>query len=113
MRERLARRAEDSPLDPGLPLAELLPPEPWAQSVVPLLHVERRDAKAYLPGAAPRLGEKAAAAAKLEASLAGNDAVRLDDRELAAYLEAEGTGDAWEVLVARLFDNNIGARFHH
>ena len=30
-----------------------------------------------------------------------------------AYLEAEGTGDAWEVLVARLFDDNIGARFHH
>ena len=89
-RERLARRAEGSPLDPGLPLAELLPPEPWAQAVAPLLHVERRDAKAYLPGAAPRLGEKAAAAAELEASLAGNDAVRLDDRELAAFLEAEG-----------------------
>jgi selenocysteine-specific elongation factor len=90
-RERLARRAAESPLDPGLPLAELLPPEPWAQSVGPLLHLERRGGKAYLPGAAPRLGEKAeAAAAELEARLATDDAVRLEDRELAAYLEAEG-----------------------
>ena len=89
-RDRLARRAEQSPLDPGLPLAELLPPEPWAGSVAPLLHVERRGAKAYLPGTAPQLGEKAGAAAELEARLAGNDAVRLEDRELAAYLEGEG-----------------------
>jgi selenocysteine-specific elongation factor len=89
-RERLKQRADASPLDPGLPLAELLPPEPWAPSVLQLLHVERRGGKAYLPGAAPKLGEKAAAAAELEAELAGNDLVRLDDRELAAYLEAEG-----------------------
>ena len=89
-RERLKQRAEASPLDPGLPLAELLPPEPWAPSVLQLLHVERRGGKAYLPGAAPKLGEKAGAAAELEAQLAGNDLVRLDDRELAAYLEAEG-----------------------
>ena len=90
VRERLARRAEESPLDPGLPLAELLPAEPWAPSVAPLLHVERRGAKAYFPGAAPTLGEKAVIAAQLEAELAGNDVIRLDDRELAAYLEAEG-----------------------
>ena len=90
VRKRLARRAEESPLDPGLPLAELLPAEPWAASVAQLLHVERRDAKAYLPGTAPQLGEKAAAAADLEARLTENDAVRLDDRQLAAYLEAEG-----------------------
>ncbi|MGB2874503.1 MAG: selenocysteine-specific translation elongation factor [Gaiellaceae bacterium] len=90
VRERLARRAEDSPLDPGLPLAELLPAEPWSASLGPLLHVERRDAKAYLPGAAPRLGEKEAAAVELEARLAEDDLVRLEDRELASYLEAEG-----------------------
>jgi selenocysteine-specific elongation factor len=90
VRERLSRRAEESPLDPGLPLAELLPPEPWAPSVSKLLHVERRDGKAYLPGTAPRLGEKADAAAELESQLVGNDAVRLEDRELAAYLESEG-----------------------
>jgi selenocysteine-specific elongation factor len=85
-----ARRAEESPLDPGIPLAELLPPKPWAPSVAQLLHVERRDAKAYLPGAAPRLGESEAAAVELEARLSENDAVRLEDRKLAAYLEAEG-----------------------
>jgi selenocysteine-specific elongation factor len=90
VRDRLARRAEESPLDPGLPLAELLPAEPWAPSVAQLLHVERRDAKAYLPGAAPRLGESETAAMELEARLSENDAVRLEDRELAAYLEAEG-----------------------
>jgi selenocysteine-specific elongation factor len=52
--------------------------------------VDRRDGKAFLPGAAPRLGEKEAAARELETSLARDDAVRLDDRELAAYLETEG-----------------------
>jgi selenocysteine-specific elongation factor len=65
------------------------------------LHVERRDAKAYLPGTAPQLGEKAAAAADLEARLTKDDAVRLDDRQLAAYLEAEGrlklVGDGFAV----------------
>ena len=90
VRERLARRAEESPVDPGLPLAELLPAEPWAPSVAPLLHVERRGAKAYLPGAAPKLGEKQAAAEQLEAELAGTGVVRVEDAELAAYLEAEG-----------------------
>jgi selenocysteine-specific elongation factor len=90
VRDRLARRAEESPLDPGLPLAELLPAEPWAPAIAPLLHVERRDAKAYLPGAAPKLGEKAAAAAELEAKIAGNDLIRLEDRELAGYLESQG-----------------------
>jgi selenocysteine-specific elongation factor len=90
-RERLARRAEESPLDPALPLAELLPAEPWAPAIVQLLHVERRGGKAFLPGTAPRLGEdKAVAAAELEAELAANGIVRLDDRELAAYLESEG-----------------------
>jgi selenocysteine-specific elongation factor len=89
-RERLKQRAESSPLEPGLPLAELLPPEPWAPPVLQLLHVERRGGKAYLPGTAPQLGEKAGAAAELEAQLAANDLVRLDDRQLAEYLEAEG-----------------------
>ncbi|HUK94070.1 MAG TPA: selenocysteine-specific translation elongation factor [Gaiellaceae bacterium] len=88
--DRLSRRAEEAPLDPGLPLAELLPQEPWAHSVAPLLRVERRAGKAYLPGAAPKLGEKAGAAAEIEAQLAAGDLVRLDDRELAAYLEQEG-----------------------
>jgi selenocysteine-specific elongation factor len=90
VRERLARRAAESPLDPGLPLAELLPPEPWGPSVAPLLRVERRGAKAYLPGTTAQLGEKADAAARVVERLAAEDLVRIDDGELAAYLEAEG-----------------------
>jgi selenocysteine-specific elongation factor len=110
VREHLARRAEESPLDPGLPLAELLPPEPWAQAIAQLLRVERRGGKAYLPGAAPKLGEKAKAAAELEAQLAGNDLIRLDDRELAAYLEEQGrlkrVGDGLAVS-AELYERGL------
>jgi selenocysteine-specific elongation factor len=90
VRERLAERARTSPLDPGIPVAELLAPEPWAPAVVPLLHVERRGAKAYAPGAAPRLGDQAEAAAQLEEQLASGNVVRVDDRELAAFLEGGG-----------------------
>jgi selenocysteine-specific elongation factor len=112
VRERLARRAEESPVDPGLPLAELLPAEPWAPSVAPLLHVERRGAKAYLPGAAPELGEKQAAAEQLEAELAGTGVVRVEDAELAAYLEAEGrlkrVGDGF-ALSAELYERGRAA----
>jgi hypothetical protein len=91
VRERLAGRAAASPIDPGVPLGELLPDEPWAPAILPLLHVERRQGKAYLPGAAPALGAKTEAAARLTSELAGGDVVRVDDRELAAYLENEGT----------------------
>ena len=90
VRERLAERARTSPLDPGVPVAELLPPEPWAPAIIRLLHVERRGAKAYAPGAAPQLGDRAEAAVRLEEQLATGDVVRADDRELAAFLEAGG-----------------------
>jgi selenocysteine-specific elongation factor len=107
VRERLAERARTSPLDPGIPVAELLPPEPWAPAVAPLLHVERRGAKAYAPGAAPQLGDRAEAAARLEELLAKDDAVRVDDRELAVFLEAGGrlkrVGDGLAVSTA-LYD---------
>jgi selenocysteine-specific elongation factor len=101
VRERLAARAAESPLDPGIPLAELLPDEPWAPAILPLLHVERRQGKAYLPGTAPSLGAKEEAAARLTDELANGDVARVDDRELAAYLEAEGrlkrVGDGFAV----------------
>jgi selenocysteine-specific elongation factor len=101
VRERLAERARSSPLDPGIPLGELLPAEPWAPSVLQLLHVERRDGKAYAPGAAPQLGEHADAAAELEARLAAEDLVKVEDRQLAGFLEARGTlkrvGDGFAV----------------
>jgi selenocysteine-specific elongation factor len=90
VRERLAERARSSPLDPGIPLGELLPPEPWAPSVLQLLHVERRDGKAYAPGTAPQLGAHAAAAEELEARLAAEDLVRVEDRQLARFLEERG-----------------------
>ena len=89
---RLAERAATSPLDPGIPLAELLPPRPWAPAVLGLLPLERRGAKAYARGASARLGDRAEAAERLETQLAasGLAAVQLDDPELAVYLERAG-----------------------
>ena len=90
VRARLAERATTNPLDPGIPLAELLPAEPWTPQILNLLEIERRGAKAFLPGAAATLGARAAAAAELEAMLAEDEVVRIDDRELASFLEQEG-----------------------
>jgi selenocysteine-specific elongation factor len=84
---RLAARAAESSVDPGLPVAELLPRHSWA---LELLGVERHGAKAYLPGAAAALGDRAEAAEALEARLAAEEIVKVDDRDLAAYLEREG-----------------------
>ena len=64
--ERLRARAEAEPLEPGLAVAELLPPEPWAPAVLPLLPIERRGGMAYLPGVAASLGARAAAAEELD-----------------------------------------------
>jgi selenocysteine-specific elongation factor len=104
VRARLAARAEAHPLDPGLPLAELLPDEPWTAEVADRLGIERRGAKAYLPGAAATLGTKADAAAALEARLAEEEFVRVEDRQLAAYLEDAGSlrrvGDGFAVSPA-------------
>jgi selenocysteine-specific elongation factor len=101
VRARLAARADAQPLDPGVPLAELLPREPWAAAVLDLLGIERRDAKGYLPGVAASLGDRAAAARELENHLAAEEVVRLEDRELGAYLEREGrlhrVGDGFAV----------------
>jgi selenocysteine-specific elongation factor len=87
---RLNHRAETSPLDPGLPLAELLPPEPWAADVLPLLGIDRRGGKGYLPGAEASLGDKAAAAEELERRLADGAVVKVDDAAVAAFLESAG-----------------------
>jgi selenocysteine-specific elongation factor len=110
VRARLAARAESDPLDPGVPLAELLPPEPWAPHVLNLLEVERRGAKAYLPGAAAALGERAQAASELEALLAQEEIARVDDKQLAAFLEEAGrlrrVGDGFAVSTA-LYDRGL------
>jgi selenocysteine-specific elongation factor len=107
VRARLAARAESDPLDPGVPLAELLPAEPWAPHVLNLLEVERRGAKAYLPGAAATLGERVEAAAELEALLAREEIAKVDDKQLAAFLEEAGrlrrVGDGFAVSTA-LYD---------
>ncbi|HZT90425.1 MAG TPA: selenocysteine-specific translation elongation factor [Gaiellaceae bacterium] len=90
VRARLAARAASHPLDPGVPLAELLPPEPWTPHVLNLLAVERRGAKAYLPGATASLGARTEAADALETALRTEGVVRVDDAELAAFLEQQG-----------------------
>jgi len=73
------------PLDPGVPP----PAAEWARAVLPHLGLELRGAKLYRPGATPTLGERAAAAAELEARL-GAEPVRVEDAALARYLEQQG-----------------------
>ena len=101
VRDRVAERARTHPLDPGVPLAELLPNEPWAPHVLNLLELDRRGPKAYLPGAAAALGERAQAASELEAQLAQEEIAKVDDKALAAFLEEAGrlrrVGDGFAV----------------
>ncbi len=86
MRAELDRRIDEAdPLDPGVHA----PAEPWAAAVVPLLGFERRGAKLYRPGAAASLGERAGAAAELEAQL-GIEPVKVEDAKLALFLEQQG-----------------------
>jgi selenocysteine-specific elongation factor len=112
VRERLAERARSTPLEPGIPLGELLPPEPWAPAVLRLLEVERRDGRAYAPGTAPELGEQAAAAAELERRLAAEGFARVDDPRLATFLEGRGVlkrvGDGFAVS-ASLYERGLEA----
>jgi len=82
------RLAAADPLDPGV----TAPDEPWARDVLQLLPFERRGSKLYLPGAAASLGERSAEGAALEAELADASpaAVKVDDAELARFLEQDG-----------------------
>jgi selenocysteine-specific elongation factor len=86
--ELQARLAAADPLDPGVPP----PPEPWARDVLPLLGVQRRGGRVYLPGAVASLGERAGAAERLEAELgaSGFAPVKVADKDLALYLERAG-----------------------
>jgi selenocysteine-specific elongation factor len=88
----LAERAASAPLDPGLPPGELFPGKPWAAAIVRLLDVERRGANVYLPGSAASLGEREDEARRLETELeqAGLAGVRIDDGDVARYLEGQG-----------------------
>jgi selenocysteine-specific elongation factor len=89
LRAELRRRlAEADPLDPGIPL----PPEPWARDLLPQLGLELRGSKLYLPGGGPSLGDRTEEAEKVERELteSGFTPLKLEDAELARYLEAEG-----------------------
>jgi selenocysteine-specific elongation factor len=92
VRARLEERARLSPIDPGLPVGELVPAEPWRAAIFPLLEVDQRGGKAYLPGAAASLAGREEAVERLGRALAasGLSPVAVDDADLAAYLEAEG-----------------------
>jgi selenocysteine-specific elongation factor len=99
--ERLRERAVREPLDPGLPLSQLLLNMPWANAVAPLLGFERRGGKVYLAGSAPSLGGHEAEARRIEAELAEQGFGKLEDRELGAFLEQTGrlyrVGDGFAV----------------
>jgi selenocysteine-specific elongation factor len=83
-----ARIEAADPLDPGIPALS----EAWARDVLPLAGVERRGSRLYLPGAVASLGEKSAAAERLESELdtAGFTPIAVEDRELASFLERAG-----------------------
>jgi selenocysteine-specific elongation factor len=70
--------------DPGIDP----PAAPWAPAIVPLLGVERRGSRLYLPGAAPQTtgGEELLA----ELTAAGPNPVKIGDPKLARALEQEG-----------------------
>jgi selenocysteine-specific elongation factor len=97
-----ARISAADPLDPGV-----TPPSgEWVRDVLPLLGVERRGARVYLPGAEASLGERAEAAQALEAELeaARFTPLKVADKELASYLERAGR-------LVRLGDGlTVGAR---
>ncbi|HSJ93828.1 MAG TPA: SelB C-terminal domain-containing protein, partial [Gaiellaceae bacterium] len=90
LREGLAARiAAADPLEPGIPV----PSEPWARDIAPLLGLERRGSRLYLPEAAPALeGARAEEAGRLRAALgaAGFEPVKVEDARLAAFLEEAG-----------------------
>jgi selenocysteine-specific elongation factor len=98
------------PLDPGVPVPA------HARALVPMLGLELRGAKLYRPGSQATLGDREREAAELEAQL-GAEPVKVEDKQLARFLEEHGrlvrvgdgyaiSGDAYEhareVLVREL-----------
>jgi selenocysteine-specific elongation factor len=83
-----ARLAAADPIDPGV----APPHEQWAGDVLPLLPFELRGAKLYAPGATASLGGREEDANRLERELAaaGMRATKVEDAELARFLEARG-----------------------
>jgi selenocysteine-specific elongation factor len=91
-RQRLEERLETHPLDPGLSPEELFAGKVWAPKVVPLLGLDAREGKLYLPESHVHLGERAPEAEALvaQAQRAGARGVRAGDADLARYLEGKG-----------------------
>ncbi len=86
LRARLEARLDAAdPLDPGIPT----PTDPWAPQIVARLGYERRGAKLYRPGATPTLGAREREAQELESRL-GLDPVKVEDKQLARFLEEQG-----------------------
>jgi selenocysteine-specific elongation factor len=87
------------PLDPGVPV----PAGEWVRAVIPHLGLELRGSKLYRPGATADLGERAEAAEELAAQL-GLEPVRVEDAQLARFLEEQGrlvrVGDGYAVSPA-------------
>jgi selenocysteine-specific elongation factor len=89
-------------LDPGV----TAPTEAWSGPVLARLPFERRGSRLYLPGATAALGSRADEAAALERALAaaGPGTVKVEDAELARFLEREGRlvriGEGFAVSVA-------------
>jgi selenocysteine-specific elongation factor len=91
--------AAADPLDPGV----AAPTEPWARDVLAELPFERRGSKLYLTGSTGSLGDREREAAVIEAALAeaAPGAAKVEDAELARFLERQGRlvrlGDGWAV----------------
>jgi hypothetical protein len=100
LRGELDRRLEAAdPLDPGVPA----PTEPWAADVIPRLGLERRGSKLYRPGAVGELGTREREAAEVESRL-GSEPIKVDDGQLALFLEERGrlvrVGDGYAISPA-------------
>jgi selenocysteine-specific elongation factor len=97
------------PLDPGVPV----PAAQWAKAVIPHLGLELRGAKLYRPGATAELGERAEAAEALAGQL-GLEPVKVEDAQLARFLEEQGrlvrVGDGYAVSPAA-YEQARGALF--
>ena len=86
LRAEFRRRiTETDPIDPGV----APPSAPWAESVVPLLGLERRGSKLYEPGAVAVVAESEALELESALELAGYQPVEVE-RSLAGVLEARG-----------------------
>jgi selenocysteine-specific elongation factor len=102
LRDDLRRRiAAADPLDPGVPV----PAEPWAADIVPLLGLERRGSRLFLPGTVGSLADREEEGAELERRLAeaGVAATKVEDPALARVLEQQGRlvrlGDSYAIGV--------------